>query len=117
MLLLNIRLKSTGIICYGRPISYWSYNRYFGCYNHCSCRYSSIFSAYEATGEKGQAATPAPKDVASGVDKANTDAQTNCFTELPASPTCAQLKTYATCLDSVGIGINGTLEAVLSRFY
>jgi len=66
----------------------------------------------EPTKQEGPATTPPPVKVLPGVDDANNKAQTNCFTTLPTSPTCDQLAIYANCLDSVSIGINGTLEAV-----
>jgi hypothetical protein len=110
--ILNIRLKSTGIAAMAGPLVIGAVIGILAATIVILVGVITYLVLTKPTGEKGQAATPAPKDVLPGVDKANTEAQSNCFTGLGDSPTCAQLSTYATCLDSVGMGINGTLEAV-----
>jgi hypothetical protein len=64
------------------------------------------------TGETKVSDTPPPKEVLPGVQDANTNANINCLTTLPASPTCDQIKNYTVCLDSVHMGLYGTLKAV-----
>jgi hypothetical protein len=110
--ILNIRLKSTGLAAMAGPLVIGALIGILVATIVALAGIIVYLVFTKPTEDKGPAQTPAPKDVLPGVDKANTDAQTNCFTGLGSNPTCAQLSTYATCLDSVGMGINGTLEAV-----
>jgi hypothetical protein len=110
--ILNIRLKTTGITAMAGPLVLGAVIGILIATVLALVGLIVYLVLTKPTGEKGAATTPDPNTVGQNTGKANDDAQKNCFTGLPASPTCAQLSTYATCLDSVGIGINGTLEAV-----
>lgn len=59
---------------------------------------------------------PPPKEILPGVQQSNNKAGTNCLTGLPINPTCTDLNNYAICLDSVHIGIYGTLQSVYPNF-
>jgi hypothetical protein len=65
----------------------------------------------EDTSNKKDSYQANPNEQLPGTKTANDDAQLNCLTGIPETPTCDQLKTYATCLDSVHIGIYGTLKS------
>jgi len=61
------------------------------------------------TPKESRVATPGEQK--SGTIEASNDANSNCLTGLPLNPTCDQIKTYAICLDSVHIGLYGTLKS------
>lgn len=57
-----------------------------------------------------------PSDSSPGVQDANKNAKDNCLTILPANPTCADISSYSTCLDSVHMGLYGTLKSIYANF-
>lgn len=61
------------------------------------------------TPKESRVATPGEQKA--GTIEASNDANLNCLTGLPLNPTCDQIKTYAICLDSVHIGLYGTLKS------
>jgi len=70
----------------------------------------------EVEPDKSPTYVPPPKEQLPGINNAINDADTNCLTGLPVDPTCANLNNYAICLDSVHIGVYGTLKSVYPNF-
>jgi len=81
-------------------------------------KFFGIFEPSDSPDSKEKAPTyvPPPEEQLPGIKEAVDDSGNNCLTGLPSNPTCTDLNNYAICLDSVHIGVYGTLKSVYPSF-
>jgi len=83
-----------------------------------SVKFFGIFEPSDSPDSEEKAPTyvPPPEKQLPGVKDAVDNSGNNCLTGLPSNPTCTDLNNYAICLDSVHIGVYGTLKSVYPNF-